>query len=97
MPWEYMGRGNFSVIITATFDVYLNYFICRAGDCDFENGLCTWVNSPNILEDEFDWTRGSGSTPSNFTGPPTDHTTGTKKGWHFFNLVFCFSFRYISL
>ena len=42
--------------------------------------MCTWVNSPNVLEDEFDWTRGSGSTPSNFTGPLIDHTTGTKKG-----------------
>lgn len=64
------------------------YFICPAGDCDFEKGMCTWVNSPNIVEDEFDWTRGSGATPSNFTGPATDHTTGTTKGYHFLHIFF---------
>ena len=58
-----------------------NIFIfSAAGDCDFEKGICTWVNSPNIVDDEFDWTRGSGGTPSKFTGPATDHTTGTNKG-----------------
>ena len=57
-----------------------NCIICLTGDCDFEKGLCTWVNSMNIVEDEFDWTRGSGGTPSHFTGPQIDHTTGTGKG-----------------
>ena len=28
-------------------------------------------------EDNFDWTRNSGSTGSIGTGPSTDHTTGT--------------------
>ncbi|CAH3118157.1 unnamed protein product [Pocillopora meandrina] len=54
------------------------------GDCDFEKGMCTWVNSPNVLEDEFDWTRGSGGTPSQFTGPKIDHTTGSAKGNYLF-------------
>ena len=54
--------------------------ICFTGDCDFEKGLCTWVNSMNIVDDEFDWTKGSGGTPSGFTGPKIDHTTGTGKG-----------------
>ena len=56
------------------------------GNCDFEKGLCTWVNSLNIVEDEFDWRRGSGGTPSRLTGPKTDHTTGTKKGKYIFLL-----------
>lgn len=34
----------------------------------------------NIVDDEFDWTRGSGGTPSKFTGPTTDHTTNSAKG-----------------
>jgi hypothetical protein len=41
------------------------------GDCDFEestlnNGWCLWRNEQN---DVFDWTRASGSTPSQSTGP----------------------------
>lgn len=58
----------------------INFFVCHAGDCDFEKGQCTWMNSPNVVEDEFDWTRGSGGTPSVSTGPSTDHTTGSKNG-----------------
>lgn len=46
------------------------------------------MNSPNVLEDEFDWTRGSGGTPSNFTGPTTDHTTGSKNGKLFYIFIF---------
>lgn len=64
----------------------INCIVCPPGDCDFEKGMCTWVNSFNIVDDEFDWTRGSGGTPSSFTGPSTDHTTGTKKGEYLFHV-----------
>ena len=30
--------------------------------------------------DEFDWLIGSGGTSSQFTGPKTDHSTGTAQG-----------------
>ena len=48
---------------------------CNLGpdDCEFENGLCSWVNVQN---DQLDWTRRSGSTPSKDTGPSGDHTSG---------------------
>ena len=43
--------------------------------CDFEkDDWCTWTNSDK--EDVFDWLLGSGSTPSVYTGPSNDHTTG---------------------
>ncbi|MCI0498283.1 MAG: M12 family metallo-peptidase, partial [Planctomycetales bacterium] len=35
-------------------------------ECDFENGFCDWVN---VGGDTTDWTRLSGNTPSNSTGP----------------------------
>ena len=55
------------------------------GSCDFEQkSFCTWLNVPNANRsvglDDFDWTLGSGSTPSWQTGPSSDHTTGTAVG-----------------
>jgi len=47
----------------------------QPGYCDFEKGdWCTWTNADR--EDTFDWLVGSGGTPSSYTGPSTDHTTG---------------------
>ena len=47
----------------------------KPGYCDFEkDDWCTWTNADR--EDTFDWIVGSGSTPSSYTGPTTDHTTG---------------------
>ncbi|XP_071492659.1 MAM and LDL-receptor class A domain-containing protein 1-like [Diadema antillarum] len=42
-------------------------------DCDFESGLCGWLQ---LTDDDFDWTRENGGTPSSSTGPSGDHTTG---------------------
>ena len=47
-------------------------------DCDFEADMCTWLNVPR--SDDFDWLRGSGSTPSSYTGPSTDHSTNSPVG-----------------
>ncbi|XP_072014801.1 MAM and LDL-receptor class A domain-containing protein 1-like [Amphiura filiformis] len=44
------------------------------GECDFEDDTCTWLQSE---DDDFDWTRFTGSTPSLYTGPSRDHTTGS--------------------
>lgn len=45
--------------------------------CNFEQGLCGFSN---LLSDEFDWSRGQGSTTSRFTGPSSDHTTDSGSG-----------------
>ena len=42
--------------------------------CDFEDGFCQWFQ---LIDDEFHWRRQKGPTPSSFTGPDVDHTTGT--------------------
>eukprot|EP00795_Rhopilema_esculentum_P012712 gene12712-3431_t len=52
------------------------------GHCDFETGTCTWVNAQT--GDDFDWLRGTQGTPSAFTGPSVDHTTGTAAGYYMF-------------
>lgn len=41
------------------------------GRCDFENGWCGWQNSGRGL---LLWARNSGPTPTEKTGPDTDHT-----------------------
>nr|XP_054757011.1 MAM and LDL-receptor class A domain-containing protein 1-like [Lytechinus pictus] len=44
-------------------------------DCDFEDQrFCQWTNG---LNDEFDWIRVQGGTPSASTGPLYDHTIGS--------------------
>ena len=48
-------------------------------DCDFESNSCGWQQIQ--LDDQFDWEREQGDTPTADTGPYGDHTTGRK--YHF--------------
>ncbi len=50
------------------------------GACSFEDGWCDWQNV--LQQDQIDWTRNNGSTPTSNTGPSVDHTLGTDRG-HF--------------
>eukprot|EP00795_Rhopilema_esculentum_P008425 gene8425-14406_t len=43
-------------------------------DCDFENGICSWINESGSYY--FQWQRRVGETPSRSTGPSGDHTSG---------------------
>ncbi|XP_071591185.1 MAM and LDL-receptor class A domain-containing protein 1 isoform X2 [Heliangelus exortis] len=49
--------------------------------CNFENGLCNWEQD---TEDDFDWIRIRGTTPTVNTGPLKDHTTGTNRGHYLY-------------
>jgi len=51
------------------------------GPDDFESGFGGWVN---VGGDDQDWTRDSGGTPSNTTGPNVDHTTGSSGGYYLY-------------
>ena len=61
--------------------VVLDGACIEPGFSDFETGLSTWTNLPN---DNFDWVRGTGDTPSQLTGPAFDHTLGTSQGSYMF-------------
>ena len=67
------------------------------GDCSFERGFCSWSNVKKSSLDQFDWIIGSGSTPSIFTGPSSDHTTGTKAGKYCFKLFVALVYTCICL
>ena len=41
------------------------------GQCDFENGMCGYVQERS---DNFDWNRRRGPTSSTYTGPSIDNT-----------------------
>ena len=43
-------------------------------DCDFEEDFCEYTQAQ---DDDFDWTRHRGNTPSDDTGPSVDYTTAT--------------------
>ena len=45
-------------------------------NCDFEGGLCDWKNDRVTAP----WQLNQGSTPTENTGPDTDHTTDTNVG-----------------
>ncbi|XP_041467546.1 MAM and LDL-receptor class A domain-containing protein 1-like [Lytechinus variegatus] len=65
--------------VLALDDIDLNKDYCSpVGSCDFEYDTCTYWNEPS--NDDFDWIRWSGQTPSLNSGPDTDHSTGTPAG-----------------
>ncbi|XP_072182128.1 MAM and LDL-receptor class A domain-containing protein 1-like [Diadema setosum] len=75
-----VGDGPQGDLAIDEVDYRLGY--CQgAGSCDFENGLCSWMN---IGGDEFDWSRHRGSTSTGTTGPNVDHTTGTSSGHYIY-------------
>ncbi|KAL8608892.1 hypothetical protein ACOMHN_065230 [Nucella lapillus] len=76
-------RGtNFRADI-AIDDISINQGACASdGSCDFETGLCTWVNTHQ--GDDFDWTMTSGKTATGSTGPTADHTRGDSQGKYLF-------------
>ncbi|EDO47788.1 predicted protein [Nematostella vectensis] len=49
--------------------------------CNFETDLCNWQQ---LTDDDTDWTRMKGATPSYNTGPGRDHTLGTTDGYYIY-------------
>ncbi|TNN41506.1 MAM domain-containing protein 2 [Liparis tanakae] len=66
--------------LAAIDDITVSLGDCRMtagslpGRCDFEGGVCGFIQDER--EDKADWLRGRGHTPTSYTGPQGDHTTG---------------------
>ncbi|CAF1538469.1 unnamed protein product, partial [Adineta steineri] len=59
--------------VIAIDDVFIRDRAClEPGDCDFENGMCTWMSLSFFSNTS--WVIGSGSSPSPYSGPQNDHT-----------------------
>ena len=43
--------------------------------CNFDRDFCGWTNDSGA---EFTWSKNKGTTPSDGTGPPWDHTTKSR-------------------
>lgn len=50
-------------------------------DCTFEDGVCSWTND---FFNPLPWIVNAGPTPSRFTGPTVDHTSGAVDGHYIY-------------
>ncbi|CAF4044180.1 unnamed protein product, partial [Rotaria sordida] len=67
----YKSDANSPII--AIDDVFIRDRAClEPGDCDFENGMCTWGSM--FLFGNVSWMIGSGSAKPPYNGPQNDHT-----------------------
>jgi len=84
-PWKIIFegiRGGGYTSDAAIDDITIHKNPCPSkGSCDFERGTCGYTN---LYDDNFDWLRHSGSTPSINTGPKTDHTLRTSLGHYMY-------------
>lgn len=62
--------------------------------CTFEDGMCNWEQE--TLKSDIAWRLHQGPTPSERTGPITDHTTGSGDGMYIY-LPFVYTTSRISL
>ncbi|XP_077865040.1 MAM and LDL-receptor class A domain-containing protein 2-like [Saccoglossus kowalevskii] len=77
-----VGGGSLGDI--AIDDILVDDILCQPeGWCDFEMSTCGWTNDL-VNDDEYDWMRNSGTTPTSNTGPTEDHTLDSRKGYYMY-------------
>lgn len=76
---------SISINVQHKFDqAYFDSTGSHPGQCNFESGICGYIQDKN--GDKADWLRVRGHTPTSYTGPRGDHTTGV--GESFFSPCF---------
>ena len=76
-----MGNGYLGDIAVDDFAV-LPGKCPPPGNCDFESGICGYLNTR--VNDQFDWLSSSGGTLSPNSGPSVDHTTNSDQGFYMY-------------
>jgi len=61
--------------------------------CTFEDGMCNWEQE--TLKSDIAWRLHQGPTPSERTGPITDHTTGSGDGMYIY-LPFVYTTSHVN-
>lgn len=84
---------NYMLSYSQNFDAFARcatHPACELVVCPLTEG---WTNLTNNEHDQIDWRTFGGSTPTAFTGPSFDHTTGTSVGNYLFlrSSVVCFN------
>ena len=72
----------FSLMYTDLYCINFLFYSYSTGPliwCDFENNYPALCGFTQMQNDDFDWKRYYGSTPSEDTGPDGDHTSGSGK------------------
>lgn len=64
--------------------------VIASRNCDFSVDTCGWTQSN---EDDFNWSRGTGETETDNTGPTGDHTTADGEQDIHNNLVYTRSYE----
>ncbi|WAR02788.1 MLRP1-like protein, partial [Mya arenaria] len=91
---NYQGSSSYNLVFEGVRgtsyrgDIGLDDITFTDGACtgsSVSGSLCTFEEATlcGIIQDktdDFDWTRKSGPTSSSMTGPPNDHTLGTRQG-----------------
>ncbi|OPL32967.1 hypothetical protein AM593_07550, partial [Mytilus galloprovincialis] len=72
-------RGNGDRSNIAVDDIFIKNTVCNVNkvsrlDCNFEDDSCEWKSEPKAA---YNWTIFSGKTPTSYSGPDVDHTSGT--------------------
>ena len=84
VPIEVVEGAVMAIGQTQTFDTWASCWpvpLCNLYTCELEEG---WRNLANDVYDDHDWRTFSGPTSSAWTGPSTDHTTGTTEGQYLY-------------
>ena len=88
LGWDCVGKNDVAIFLMLQMTLALcrssAYFlpannppnVNNDGSCNFDTGICNYVNPWRPTAAVRQWIRRTTGTPSGFTGPTADHTPG---------------------